>query len=191
MSDPKVELITLNKADLAAMIADAVAAERANQAPMFDSQGLADAISQGMAANTRRKVTFGEYIQKRAIGRAHLTRACFQNGYHFEEENLSNEAMALLNQISHSGRYIDRKVEVIVREDGSEEVVELRYKNKTADDRFELRGLVRTLEDMLTQIVTAQTEERKANELSQETAKVRRSFGDTKAYREAKARAEA
>lgn len=129
-------------------------------------QQIGDSIVKGMAANApRRKVTFGEYDpktyaqpDKRLTKR--LNRDCFQNGGWMNPNSMNNEEIRLLNSITHSGRYIDRSVEVVLVQNGSEDVVHLVYKNKTIAQRLELAGKFRNLEDMLTKICAAQAEER-------------------------------
>lgn len=139
-----------------------------------------------------RKVTFGEYQRRINAGRSTLRRETFQNGFRLEEVQLSNAEIDLLNRISRTGRYIDRKVEVIVREDGADEVVEIRYNNKTRDQMFELRNHFRDFADLLTQIVMKQDEENEEQEQREgrkRSEPSRRPFGDTKASREARAAA--
>lgn len=156
---------------------------------------IADGIAAGLAANNPKKVTFGQYDPKTPFHpnkkqALKLTRECYENGYLMRETQLFNAEIALLNKINRSGRYIDRLVEVIVRNDGSEEVVELRFKNRTVDQRFELKGRVRSMLDMLEQIVAAQDIEN-AEDKPVAAPTQRRPFGENKNYREAVAKAEA
>jgi hypothetical protein len=108
-----------------------------------------------------RFIQIGEYDPKTSwhpvASEAHtLTRKCFQNGFPLNPDQMSNKEIDLLNAIDRSGRYIDRLVEVILADEGAEEVVYIRYRNKTEDQRNAIRSHIRTLDDMLGQIVAAQ-----------------------------------
>lgn len=147
------------------------------------------AVAQGIAANTPKKTTFGQYVARQNRGRSKLTRECYQNGFRMEASSLSNDEIDLLNKIDRTGRYINRMVEVIIQDAGTDEIVEIRFSNKTSDQRFELKGFVRNFLDMLQQITAAQAEERKEDEEKLERKQARRHFGDNKAFREASAKA--
>lgn len=131
---------------------------------------IAAGVSAGMAANApRRKIGIAEYDPKTAFlpnkkDAVALTRACFQNGAQMRPVNMFPEEIRLLNGITHSGRYIDRLVEVVLVPNGAEDEVHLRYNCKTIDQRFELKGKFRDLKDMLTQIAEAQAQERAEDE---------------------------
>lgn len=131
---------------------------------------IGDAVASGQAKNMpKRKVTFGEYDPKSAFHPSkkdakHLTRACFQNGALLMEVTLHDREIELLNAITHSGRYIDRLIEVIIAANGSADEVHLRYNNKTIDQKLDHKGKYRSLEDMLSQIVVAQAAERAEDE---------------------------
>lgn len=126
------------------------------------NEALVKAFSEAMRQNApRKKITMGEYDPKTywhpKASEAHtLTRVCFQCGFLINPLQISNAEIDLLNKIDRSGRYIDRLVEVILREDGAEDVVEIRYRNKTADQRMENARHWHSLEHLLTQIVKAQ-----------------------------------
>ncbi len=123
---------------------------------------LVRAFSEAMRQNApRKKVAFAEYDPKtpwhpKKADTIPLTRTCYQNGFLLREEQLSNREIILLNKLDRSGRYIDRLVEVILRDEGSEDVIEIRYRNKTPDQRNDIVRHCRSLEDMLTQIIAAQ-----------------------------------
>ncbi len=122
---------------------------------------IGEAVAKGIAANTRRKVTFGEYdprtfVQPDKRLTLKLKRNCYQNSGMLQPSQLSNEEIGLLNRITHSGRYIDRIIEVIVNADSSEETVDIRYNNKTMEQRFEIKGRFKNFADMLKQIVDVQ-----------------------------------
>jgi hypothetical protein len=146
------------------------------------------AVQQAQEQSNPKRVTFGKYIAKKNAGRPKLTRDCYQNGRVIDAGVLSNEEINLLNKIDRTGRYIDRMVEVVVREEGADETVDIRFSNKTAA-AFELKGRARNFEHILEQIVAAQVEERKEDEEKNDRKVARRSFGDTKAFREAAAKA--
>lgn len=153
-----------------ARVADARVSVTAGELAAF-GKSIGDSIVQGMAANApRRKVTFGEYDPKTFAQpnkrlTLRLNRDCFQNGGWMNPNSMNNAEIRLLNSITHSGRYIDRTVEVIIGQNGSEDEVHLRYKNKTIAQRLELAGKFRNLEDMLTQIVAAQAVEREQDDV--------------------------
>lgn len=153
-------------------------------------------VAQAIQSNSPRKVTFGEYQRKRNAGRLKLTREVFQNGFRLGgpgsfDNTLDNRQIALLNQLTHTGRYINRLVEVILREEGADQVLEIRYNNKSKDQALTLRTYVRSFTDMLEQIVEVQLQEDKdTDEREGRTRAVReRSFGSGKATQEARAKA--
>ncbi len=153
---------------------------------------------EAMARNVpKRKVTIGEYDPrapwqqgKPKAQKLTLTRPCSQNGDSLNAAQLSNTEIALLNQIDRSGRYLDRLVEVIVRDEGVDEMVEIRYAARTKDQMNAVASLVRNFGDMLRQIVDAQKAE-EAEMLASGAVVKRRAFGDTAAFREATARRKA
>lgn len=178
-SEPQANLGTVNLSDLGKAMGDAVAA--------------------GIAAGTRRKVTFGEYQARGGYSPFHpdpkkrvkFNRAYFQNGRPIELATAFDAEVELLNQITHSGRYIDRLVEVVVQQDGSEETVDIRFSNKS-QYAFELKGKAKDFTEMLRQIVAAQKLEREeAEEIETARQERKRSFGSGKATREAVAAAAA
>lgn len=125
-------------------------------------QVIGDAVARGISANTRKKVTFGEYDPKSPFQKGlpknqvpKLRRECYQNGAHIDQTKLFPNEITLLNALDRSGRYINRMVEVIVREDGVDEVVEVRFNNRTTSQQLELKGYAKSFEDMLQQIVDA------------------------------------
>ncbi len=148
---------TFTMADFAKMLGAAVA------------QGVASA----MPAQPVAKMTFGQYMKRLNAGRPKMRRPYFENGIHQEGNVLSNTEINLLNQIDRTGRYINRLVEVIVRQDGADEVLELRWNTKR-DAMFELKGYARNFEDILRQVVEAQAAERDADEAREDRAAARR-----------------
>lgn len=145
---------TVNMADFAAMIGQQVAA------------GIA-------ATQPAKRETFGQYLKRVNKGRSKLRRLSWENGVLLSESVLSNREIDLLNAISHTGRYVNRMVEVIVREDGADEVVEIRW-NMKRDARFELKSEAKNFCAILEQVATAQAEERELAEEKDERAAARR-----------------
>jgi hypothetical protein len=182
--------------------------EQSNHAPgttlmPSDMAALGAAIAAGIAqTQPARKVTIGEYVRRGAINQYHtgkkalkMTREYYQNGKMIYPDTCFDKEIELLNQITHSGRYIDRLVEVVVIQNGSEEAVDIRFSNKV-QFAFELKGKARDFTDILEQIVAAQKIEREDMEDDkadrQERAAARRSkatspsFGNGKATRAAR-----
>lgn len=158
------------------------------------SKMIGDAVAQGITAANPRKKSFGQYDKERKekarkAGRQELTRQCYQNGILLSEESLTNKEIECFNAIDRTGRYLDRFVEVIVRDLGSEEVVELRYPDKTNDHRNKFMRLAGTLEHALELVVKAQKAEGELDGDIETRAIQRRHFGDSKASKEARARA--
>lgn len=153
---------------------------------------LGAAIAQGIASATPRKVSFGEYARRpdpvyHPKGKTvAMKRPYYQNGSKLEYATTHDKEIEMLNRITHSGRYIERLVEVVVYQDGADDVVDIRFSNKTPDMQIELKGHCRNLLDMLTQIVDAQEMEDLEEEERKSTSKpgrvsVPRQFGGSKA----------
>lgn len=135
-------------------------AQEKDQIESYDELGdkIATGIAEGLARLQPKKVSFGEYARRHAR-KVKLARESFDNGYRLSDDSLTDREIELLNQITTSGRYLKRKVEVIVRNEGrpiAEQVVEIRYSNKTPDQRMENTSLFRSFEDLLKQIVMEQ-----------------------------------
>ncbi len=190
------DTITLSRADLAAMIAEALQA-REDEKPMAPppgmelAQAIGDAVAAGLEKNNPKKITFGQYLKRgtknHPLGLASpkFTRLYFQNGHEVPYDMVNDEVVVLLNSISHSGRYLDRKVEVIVRDTGGDtQSVEFRYMNASIDDRMELKSLFRSFPDLVKQIADLQAAERLEDEESPKKV-VRRPFGNGKNTRAA------
>ena len=172
------------------IVREAVAAAvGASQVPASLGADIGAAVAAGIAANTRKKVTFAEYDPKTVWvpnkkTDLKLTRPYFQNGSKMEPTQLFQREKALLERITHSGRYINRLCEVIVTMDGSQESVNLRYHNKTADQRFENARHWRDLTHMPEQVVEAQErEDTEAAETKLATEELRRMGQDALARR--------
>lgn len=178
-------LITISKAELKRMIEDAILdfAEKPRQAALdADVLGkvIGDAVATGMQKNTRPKVTIGQYLKTghssfhpKGPGPA-LLRRTFQNDAMCNPATLYDREVELLNRLTHSGRYIDRLVEVEIRPEGAEDVVYIRFNNRTPDQQIELKGHVKNFIDMLEQIVTAQEKEREEQEMRDDMAREQR-----------------
>lgn len=185
------DTITLSKSELQQMIADAIAAQQANST---DYAAIGTAVAAGMAKNERRKVTFGEY-QRKVHSTNHpdpkfpngplLTKECWINGDRAVTASLNDREINSLNQLTHSGRYIERLVEVMV---GADEI-RIHWNNKTPDQRFESSKHWRSFEDMMAQIIAAQVIEDREEEVLIEEKQARRAFGNAKATREAREKA--
>ncbi len=152
-------------------------------------QAIAKGVSDGMAANAPiRKVTFGEYIRTgynpfHPEGKAKMpkpARKYFQNGVELPLELTHDREIALLNRITHSGRYIDRMVEVIYNTDSADESVNIRWNNAEINERFEMKGKARDFTDMLTQIVAAQELEDREQAARESGHRTGRTFGNNK-----------
>ena len=154
---------------------------------------IGNAVAEGIARNTHKRVPYGEYISRGTHSSYHegkhptkLKHECWQNGSRIEFDTTTDKEIALLNKITHSGRYINRLVEVIFNIDGSEPVVYISFPCNSVDKRFSIQQHCKGFTDMLEQIVKVQVEEDAEAELkAEEKAARRRHFGDTKAYREA------
>jgi len=133
-------------------------------------QQVATAVT---AAQPPKRLTFGEYQRREKKGRSILRRISWQNGVLMQESTLSNKEIDLLNLITHTGRYVNRLVEVIVREEGADEIVEFRW-NMKRDAQFELKGFARNFLDILEQVTAAQVGERAEADAKDERAAARR-----------------
>jgi hypothetical protein len=169
-------------------------------------QIIGDAVARGIATSAPpRKITIGEYVRRGAINEFHpdpkvrlsFDRDYYQNGHQISFDTTYDREVELLNQITHSGRYINRLVEVVVVQNGTEEVVNISFSNKR-DKAFELKGHARDFTDILQQIVAAQKEERADQEddaadraerkqarLAKQAKKTQPSFGRGKTTRDA------
>jgi hypothetical protein len=170
---------------------------------------IGNAVASGMAASAPpRRMTIGEYVRRGGINQYHpdpnvkvkFDREYYQNGHLIQMSTSYDREVELLNRITHSGRYIDRLVEVVVVQNGSEEAVDIRFSNKR-DKAFELKGRARNFIDILEQIVAAQDIERedmddeKADRAERKAQRHARAtgtagtFGKSKATREAREKA--
>ncbi len=194
MATPEAALVHLTADQIKDMIADAIKADRqASTREIGESMGAA--VAAGMAKHTRPKVTYGEYA-RRAHSTTHpnpdfpngpaLLRETWINGHREEQAVLHDDEIDLFNRISRSGRFLNRLWEVQV----SSDAVEIRYNNKTSDQRNELarhgdqNGLAKVVAEMdaLNAVDADEVEEK---------VEMRRRFGRGKATQSAYAKAEA
>ncbi len=181
--------ITVSKSELQAMINAAIAenkpATTAGLEPEQFATLIGTAVQQGMAKHQRPKVSYGEYI-RRPHSSTHtdpkhpngptLTREVHVNGLRQDPAILTDSEINFYNRINRSGRFIDRLVEVRVDSDN----VELRFNNKTVDQRNEIERKG----DMLALIVAEQdTLNAEDVEVQEEKVERRRAFGQSKASR--------
>lgn len=141
-------------------------------------------VASGIASTQRRKVTFGEYIAKphspnRQNIALKLTRPTFQNGFWLSDSVLTDDEIAMLNTISHSGRYCDRFVEIGIGVNGIDQELHINFPNATADDRIRFRDHIHfdprkhktPFEAMLMEVLAAQASEREEHEVEMEMRK--------------------
>lgn len=194
VSDP----VDLNKP---ATLADIVKLMAATSGSSNDQ--LVEAFSRAMAQNApRRKVTMGEYDPKTPFHpnkktAVHFTRPYLVNGLPQNWDVTTDQECALLNRIDRSGRYVDRLVEVILRDEGVDDMVEVRWPCETRDQQNLILGkssrypgvALTGFADLLMQVVEAQKAE-DAEMSEAEDRPRKRTWANTVAYREAKARRE-
>ena len=185
------DVITLSRDDLAAMIAEALQArdddEPTGPPPGMElAKAIGDAVAEGMAKNNPKRVSYGAYLKRPTLNHPlgllspKFSRVYFQNGLIVPYDSVNDEQVKMLNGITHSGRYIDRKVEIIVRDEGGDaQSVDIRYRNAMLDDRMELKSLFKNFTDLLEQVTAAQDEERAEDEAHPKKV-VRRPFGSGK-----------
>lgn len=128
------------------------------------ADGISKGISEGLEkAAGPKKVTFGRFDprtpfhpKKAEVPR--LTRVCFQNGRRMNPELLHDEEIRLLNKIHRGGRYIGKRVHVVIRDEGDDASLDLQYRDQTADQRFDNKSSWIDMKEMLTKILAEQTE---------------------------------
>ena len=172
---PAAPPIALDPTLIAAIVGAVMQAMQAQTtaAPAFSMEELGDtigrAVALGIGQTTRRKVTFGEYMQtghssfhpRPASETPVLKRRSWQNGIWMNPATLFDREVELLNSITHSGRYVDRMVEVILRGEGTaDEEVDIRFPNKDVNDQLMMKGYAKDFVTMLELVKVAQDEER-------------------------------
>lgn len=200
------ELITA----IAAAVAQALKGSQQTFSMEELGQVIGTSVANGIARTTRRKVTIGEYLQrghspfhpKPLAETPTLKYPSFQNGAWMNPATLHDEEINLLNQITHSGVYIDRRVTVVFSDFPGDERIDIRWADGTPDQRLAIMRYFSNFEQCLKMIVAAQVEERLEREAKesyereaiaayrarQEEAPKGKVFFGTKATREARER---
>lgn len=117
---------------------------------------IATGITTGMTAMTRPKVTIGQYVAARRR-KVKLDREMYQNNHRLNYDTLTDKEVVLLNRLTRPGRYINRRVDVIIKDENPDQViVYIRYSDKTADQRFENGKHWRDFEELVNKLVVEQ-----------------------------------
>ena len=132
--------------------------------PLSSLEAFGRTIGEAIAKTQQRKQPFGLYDPKSAFHpnkakTPKLHRDFYQNGYRASVGTLHDEEINLLNRLTHSGRYLNRIVEVRIDDSSAEEVVHINYNNKTIDQRLQNKQLWNGLVDLLRKVVAAQEAE--------------------------------
>lgn len=132
-----------------------------------DVQGLAQAIRTAVEETAPQKqVHISRYIAQTPWNptgtrvRPELRGRFFQNGRLIQDDRLTADEINKLNKLK-PGRYFDRKVEVLERSENGDVTVEIRYSNKSMEQRMEMKNLARNLNELLDGIL-AETKPEKA-----------------------------
>lgn len=125
---------------------------------------MGKAVANGINETQRRKVTIGEYMQRPgspfSTRRPRLKRETYQNGYRLTSLNLTDEQIQLCNKLTHSGRYLNRIVTVVLTDNGAgEEELNIRWNCKNVNQRMDAKGVFKDFTDLLQQLVALQKEE--------------------------------
>jgi len=125
-----------------------------------DVSMLAGAIVQAVnAAQGPRKPTLSEYLTQRSVHRdkPQLTRRVYQNGMLLTRRQLTADAIHMLNEI-RPGIYADGMLQVVpLREGATSMSFDIRYQNKSVDDRMAVKAKFQTFEHMLAAILREQS----------------------------------
>lgn len=124
---------------------------------------IADGIARGMAELAPKRIKPGssKFDPKspfRSKNGPQLKGDCYDNGIRQNQDQLYDREIELWNAIEHSGRYIDRMVEVIVSKDAGMRVVMIRYPDRTIDQRMDNKGRWRNHKELLELIVNEQNQ---------------------------------
>lgn len=162
-------------------------------------KAIGDAVSEGIERKTRRKVSFGEYMERGGSSVMHpkpasqtptLKRNCYQNHFPIHHDNVTDRDIELLNQLTHGGRYFDRFVEVRFNNNGAGDEIDIVYPDKDVTDRFKQKDYWDSFTDLLEQLNVLQAAERsEAESLEEERRERRRKFGQGKNTRAAEEKA--
>lgn len=151
-------------------VQQAVASEiSAQMKPILSHLGreIGQGISQAMEAHTPKKVPFGRYDPQSVYHPSKVDakrftrgRTYFQCGVRLSESNCFDNEVHLLNQISHTGMYVDGNVAVVVRKNGEDEEVSVSWPCHTADIRSDMKNLFRNFKECLELVLAGQQQER-------------------------------
>lgn len=106
-------------------------------------------------AHGPRKVDYGEFMANRSVHRdkPELTRKIYQNGILLTRRQMSADAINLANALK-PGTFANGRVAVVAVADGTQGVaLDIRYNNKTPDDRMAFKSLYPTFEHLLASLV--------------------------------------
>lgn len=128
------------------------------------------AVAQGvLQVNGPKKMTAGQYARREAQRnpKPKLTVDITQNGYPVSADSaaVTPKAIEACNALRIGGRYVERRVEVVVSKDSNGRHVDLRYPNASNDHRMENARYWHSFEDLVTKIEAEQAvrlEKRKA-----------------------------
>lgn len=125
---------------------------------------IAQGIAEGLNRLMPRKVTIGQYDPKTAFhpnkktAKKFANRELWQNNHRCNDATMYDSEIELANQIHRPGRYISRRVEVVIDDSDPEGklIVYLRYNDRTKDQQLENARYWRDFGDLLKQIVMEQ-----------------------------------
>lgn len=118
---------------------------------------IASGITTGMTAMTRPKVTIGQYqaAHRRKVKLAFAE--AYQNNKPIDINVLTDGEVEWLNKVHRPGRYIERRVEVIVNDqDPSARILYIRYSDRTPDQRMENARFWKSFTELCQKIVVEQ-----------------------------------
>lgn len=152
---------TMTESSLAAINGEHDSDETPSTAGLSDASisQLATAIVGAVtAAQGPRKITAAEHQRERSVHRDKplLTRKVFQNGFMLTRKQLSADAIHFANEIQ-PGVYADGMLQVVLLRDGTTgTALDIRYPNKSVDERMALASRFPSIEHMLATIVREQ-----------------------------------
>ena len=131
---------------------------------------IADGISEGMARmGPRRKIRSGssEFDPRTPFqshkgpdgkGKIHLQGNVYDNGIQLDEQKLYDEEIALCNQITRPGEYINDLVVVSVSDKRGPRSVFIKYQDGSVDQKMENKNHWRSFLELLQKIVAEQNQ---------------------------------
>lgn len=138
-----------------------MAGEREQQQSTIGAQ-IAAGIAEGLQAITPPKMVkpgdprWDPKTPFRSHKGPRLKGELYDNGFRCVDSQMTDAEINLANQITQSGRYVNRIVEVQVSADAGQRVVLIRYSNKDIDQRMALMAHWTTFEQLLSLIVKEQ-----------------------------------